>query len=113
MLTEAVFNKIKSSFDLLVDTLGVPAVWTQSKAPNQTQSLVVGFRTTSATDIEVINTYGFGTVIITLRAEDLPAEPQKFDTFLIHGETYVANASHQVNLNGSTIGYKLYSRRKQ
>lgn len=110
------FTKMRNAYISTIDLLGVPATWTQTKAPNRTANMTIGFRTASKDDVEVVNTYGFGSKIVTFKAGDFTAdEPVKFDRVQINppgGETYALDAVLAVHLNGTVIGYKGFIRGK-
>jgi hypothetical protein len=97
-----------AGFNTAIDSLGVPMLWTQAAEGGQSASIVAGFRAVGKDDEVIINSYGIETKVITVKVDSLPVPPQKFDRFVVQGETYVAQSSHQIYLNGVLIGHKCY-----
>lgn len=104
---------ISGGFEFTIDLLGVSAVWTQTKQPNDTKQVVVGWRTVSKDDTEVVAAYGFDSKIVTFKASDFPTHvPVKFDTLEVGGERYSLDEVLPIRLNDMLVGYKGYVRGK-
>jgi len=73
------------------DLLSVPATWTQTKAPNATKDIEVGFKSLGWRDQELINAYGPGSKLLTVKVTDL-AEMDKFDKVTVDGISYTLHA---------------------
>jgi len=69
------------------DQLAVPVTWTQTKAPNATKDISVGFKSLGWRDQQLINAYGIGAKIFTIKVEDV-ADVVKFDVITLNGEKY-------------------------
>lgn len=110
MLNTATWNQVSSAFDQVVDLLGTNFTWNQAKSPNGTAQAVCGIKTVGAKDIELINSYGIGAKVLTIKAASLPVPPEKFDEFTVNGEVYTADAVHPVRINDQIVGYKCYCR---
>jgi hypothetical protein len=106
MLSASDFNKMVGAHRTIIQTLGVPAVWKQAKPPQQTATAVVGFKSVGPNEAEIVNAYGIEAKILTIAAGDTPVAPEKFDTFEVNGETFVAQSAQAVHLNGQVIGYR-------
>ena len=111
MLSPADRDKIQASTEAVVDLLGVPATWLQTKAPNATAEVVVGFKTATYKDEELINAYGIGAKIITVKVSDI-AVVEKFDRFTVLGENYTIDSVMPAHLNAVHIFHKCYIRGK-
>jgi hypothetical protein len=111
MLTTTDRDKIQAATEAVVDTLGVPGTWAQTKSPNATKDVVVGFRTLGYADEALINAFGIGTKVLTIKAKDI-AVVEKFDRFTIGTETYTIDAVMPVHLNGVHLFHKCYIRGK-
>ncbi len=105
MLNAADRAKFIGSQEQLVDLLGVPAVWTQTKAPKATKSVVVGFKTASWQDQELINAYGIGAKVFTVKVSDIPVI-EKFDRIEVSGERYTIDAVFPMHVNGVVVFHK-------
>lgn len=108
MMSSDLHAKVAGGFNTAIDTLGVPMQWTSAKDDLKTANIVGGFRTVGKDDQVIINSYGIETKVITIKAGATPEPPLKFDRFVVHGEVYVAQSSHQIHLNGVLIGHKCY-----
>ena len=104
------FNAIKASFNTTINMLGVPAVWSQAKAPEATANITVGFKTAGKDDEEIVNAYGMGAKIITLIDGTTSPAPLKFDRIEIDNEVYTLGAVMPIHLNGTVIGHKAIAR---
>lgn len=111
MLEQSLFDDVKGSFELAINTLGVPASWSTADGSN-TGTPIIGFRTAGLNDTEVINAYGIGAKIVTMKFADFPVAPKKFDKIIVGLEHYTLDAVNPVHLNGVVIGYKGYIRGK-
>lgn len=107
MLGTALFSAMKSQYEMVIDTLGVPMVYSHTKT-GATVNLVGGMRIASDEDQALIQSYGVGARIITLKASAITVPPEKFDRFTVQSETYIAEAVVPVHLNGALIGYRVY-----
>jgi len=111
MLTPDLRAAIQNATENVVDTLGVPATWTQTKTPNASQSIVAGFKSVSWNDQELINAFGIGAKIFTIKVVDI-AVVEKFDSITVNDdignpiEKYVLDAVMPVHLNGIHIFHK-------
>ena len=105
MLSTGTRQQIQNATEGVVDALGVPATWTQAKAPNATSDAVVGFRSIGWNDHELINAYGIGAKVITIKVSDIPVV-EKFDTITILNERYTLDVVSPVHLNGVHIFHK-------
>ena len=112
MLGAADFGKVKAEYDKAIDTLGVSATWTpvvQPGAPAAApKAVTVGFKIT--TDEVLINAYGVGARIITMKTAD--GNPAKFDQFVVQGERYTVDQVDTVFLNGQALGHRCVIRGK-
>jgi hypothetical protein len=106
MLKTAEHNKIKSAMVQALDLLSVPAVWTQTKSPNATLNIQVGFKNAGRDDTEIINSYGLDAIIITMKADDFTTRPEKFDTLTIDGVDYTLDEVRPHRLNGEVVFLK-------
>jgi len=111
MLNQEDADKIRAAQEALLDTLGVPATWIQAKEPQETKEVVLGFKSASWRDEELINAFGIGAKVFTVKASDI-AVIEKFDRFTIHGERYTADSAMPVHLNGLLFLWKVYIRGK-
>ena len=100
----------KQGLNLLLDLIGVQAVWTQAKAPNQTANIKVGVRTLGRDEEAMVNAYGVGAKAFVVKATDLPIEPIKFDAITIDGEVYVVDGVFPLTLDDSTEAFRLIAR---
>ncbi|RLC00592.1 MAG: hypothetical protein DRH90_18120 [Deltaproteobacteria bacterium] len=73
------------------DRLSVGVTWTQAKAPNATKDIRVGFKSLGWRDQELINAYGIGAKIFTVKVDDIPVI-DKFDKITLNGEAYTVNS---------------------
>ena len=94
-------NKYKAACEQTIDTLGVPCTF-MSKTSG-TVNCVAGFKTTR--DEEIVNAYGIGSKVITIRAMDVP-EVTKLDRCEIGPERYTFDAVMPVHLNDQLIGWR-------
>jgi hypothetical protein len=108
MLDAATKGKMAAAFSTAIVTLGSPMQWQEALPPNRTATITAGFRAVNRDDLSIVNAYGVETKVITVRAQDLPQAPAQFDAFIINGERYVVQASHQVHLNDLLVGHRCY-----
>lgn len=111
MLTQGDRAKMQKEWESVVDTLGVPATWTQTKDPFATKDVVVGFKTATWRDEELINAYGIGAKVFTIKVSDI-AYIEKFDTVAIASEKYTIDSVMPVYLNGVHLFHKAIVRGK-
>jgi hypothetical protein len=102
---------MQAATEAVVDTLGVPATWTQTKSPNATADVVVGFRTLGYADEALINAYGIGAKVLTIKVSAV-AVVDKFDRITVGPETYTIDAVMPVHLNGVHLFHKCYVKGK-
>jgi len=111
MLSQADRDKIQAATENTVDTLGVPMTWTQAKAPNATADIVAGFKSASWRDEELINAYGIGAKIFTVKVSDI-AFIEKFDRMTVGTDKYTIDSVMPVYLNGVRLFWKAIVRGK-
>jgi len=111
VLTAADHAAMLASYEGNIDLLGVPATWTQTKDPKATKDVVVGFKSASWRDEELINAYGIGAKVLTIKVSDIPVM-EKFDRITIGGEKYTIDSVMPVHLNGVQIFHKAVVRGK-
>lgn len=112
MLTNTVYNQIDGAFTTVIDLLGVQAVWENVKS-KETKKITVGFSKMSNTDQPNVNSYALAGKTITAKARDFSSvTPEKFDSFTINNEKFIAETVTPVRLNDTIIGYKIITRGK-
>jgi|688.fasta_scaffold87268_3 hypothetical protein len=112
MLTNTVYNQIDGAFITVIDLLGVQAVWTNTKTQT-TKKITVGFSKMSNTDQPNVNAYALAGKTLTAKARDFSSVvPEKFDSFVINDEKYIAETVTPVRLNDTVIGFKITTRGK-
>ena len=111
MLSQEDRDKFQAATENVVETLGVPATWIQTKDPQATADVVVGFKTASWRDEELINAYGIGAKVFTVKVKDIPVI-EKFDRFVINNEKYTVDSVMPVHLNGVHLFHKAIIRGK-
>jgi hypothetical protein len=102
-------NELKVQYDRTIDVLGVPMMWAEAKSA-ATAPLVAGLRIASDTESTIVQAYGVGARIITIKAASLTQAPVKFDRFIMGGEVMVAEHVAPVHLAGTLVGYRVYVR---
>ena len=108
MLSAQLFGQMSAGFNQVVDTLGVPAEYHQTKPPQTVTAIAaVGFKTPSSSDEAIINTIGVGGRVITVKKANLLTPPMKLDRVIVHGETFTVETVHVIDMNGSVLGWKL------
>lgn len=105
-------EKIKSAVEGVVDLLGVPVTWTQTEDPYDTKDVVAGFKSVSWRDEELVNAFGVGAKVFTIKVEDI-AVVKKFDKLVVLGERYTINSVMPVHLNGELVFWKAIVRGKE
>lgn len=101
----------KASYDRLIDVLGIPASLHYTKVPADVHPLPkIGFATVSKQDDAIINAYGVGARIITIKASDVTRAPIKFDRVQVGSEFYTIDTVTDVHLpgTGSIVGYRCF-----
>jgi len=88
------------------DQLAVPVTWTQTKAPNATKDISVGFKSLGWRDQELINAYGIGAKIFTIKVSDVP-DVQKFDVITLDGERYTIESVMPAHVGGLHVYHKV------
>lgn len=110
MLTGTTMQALKAAYLSALDLLAIPAELTRAGEASGT-SYMVGFKTASLDDTEVINAYGIGAKIITFKADDFTTTPPaKFDALAVHGERYTLDAVQPLHLGAEIIFYKAYAK---
>jgi len=112
MLTDRLYGTIELAFNSVIDLLGTQAVWVNVKT-DTTKTLRVGFSKMSNTDQTNVNSYALAGKTITARAKDFAGiTPEKFDTFTINGERFVAETVTPIRMNDTIVGHKIITRGK-
>ena len=112
MLNNDLYSTVDGAFIMVIDLLGVKADWTNVKT-NVTKTLTVGFSKMSNTDQPNVNSYALAGKTITAKAADFTdVTPEKFDSFVVRGEKFIAETVTPVRLNDTIIGYKITTRGK-
>ena len=107
MLGAVLFETMREQYERVIDTLGVPMQWTNTKS-NTTRSVVGGMKIATDEDLALVQSYGVGARVITIKASGLTVEPEKFDRFAVQDAVFVAESVAPVHLNGSLIGFRIY-----
>lgn len=111
MLDQKVKSETHGAWEMAINLLGLPATWIQAKPPNASKGITVGFKTAGWKDTEVVNSYGYGAKIITMKAVDFTTTiPEKYDTIEVNGERYTLDEVMPVMLNDKLLGHKGYVR---
>lgn len=100
----------KTAYEKTIDALGVPLVWHSATHSNVTKSIVAGIRILGSQDEVLVNAYGIGGRLITVKAADFAVAPEKFDRLTIDGEVYVIEAVQAVHLNLVLVGYRIFTK---
>jgi len=112
MLSAIQHHQILTATEAVIDTLGVPADWEQAKAPYAKKcGFNIGFKTVGFKDEELINAFGIGAKVFTVKVSDI-AVIEKFDRFTIGEEKYTIDAVMPVHLNGVQIFHKCFVKGK-
>lgn len=112
MLSTDLYSTIDGAFVTVIDLLGVKADWVNVKTET-TKTLTVGFSKMGNTDQPNVNAYALAGKTITAKAGDFTdVTPEKFDSFTIKGEKFIAETVTPVRLNDTIIGYKITTRGK-
>lgn len=114
MLDKSIRAAFIQNTELVIDCLGVPITWTQTKKPNTTKTVRAGFKTAGLKDTEVVNAYGLGAKIIVFKASDFGAViPEKFDTVQVHDQRYTLDTvDPKHDLDGNVAFYYTYVKGK-
>jgi hypothetical protein len=98
-------------FNQVIDTLGVPAVFSRAKVPGASTNIAhVGFANVSRSDEAMVNAYGVSGKIITVKVASITGNPpEKFDAFHINAEKYVADTVIPIHAPGTgvLVGWKV------
>lgn len=108
MFDAATRGKIHGAFNTVLDLLAVPATWKQAKAPRATRNVNIGFTVATAREEAIVQDYGVGTRIITVKAGDLPSL-EKNDIFEVNGERYKIDGVQDLYINGTKAFLQGYS----
>ena len=102
-------NPVASAMTKLLDELGIPCAYVNTKT-DATKDIIAGFKTAGLRDEAIVNAYGVGAKILTLKAGDFTTAPEKYDTFQFQGtdEVYKAEAVHPIHMNAKVQFYKVY-----
>lgn len=111
MFDAATRNKIEGGYLAAFNLMAVPAVWRQAKAPHATRNLDVGYSVATLREQEIVNAYGIGTKIITVKVSDLP-NLEKFDRFEINGTVETLDAVLPLHVNGTHLFWQGYVKGK-
>lgn len=111
MFTQAERDYYRAQFEYVLDTLGVPCVWMQAKAPNSTADILAGFKTLGPKDGEIANGYSVGDKVLTVKTKDV-ALIEKFDRFVFPTLTLTADEVVPIHINGEHIFWKMLCRGK-
>lgn len=112
MLTDKIYGTIDQAFNAVIDLLGTKAEWTSAKTKTS-KVLRVGFSKMSNTDQPNVNSYALAGKTITAKAKDFTdVTPEKFDSFLVNNEKFIAETVTPVRLNDTIVGYKITTRGK-
>ncbi len=106
MFTPAEQAKLKAAQLQAFAQLSIPATWTQTKAPKATKAISVGFKTAGFKDEIIVNSYGVGAKIITMKQSYVPGMA-KFDRITVGTERYTADAVHPVHLGSEVLFWKI------
>ena len=104
----------KTALLQLLEDLGSPCTFTQTKAPSTTKSITAGFKTAGVRDEAITNAYGIGAKILTVKSSDFLVAPEKFDKFQFDGqeEVYKAEAVHPIHIGAEVVFWKIYIKGK-
>jgi hypothetical protein len=112
MLTDRLYGTINTAFNSVIDLLGTEAVWINVKT-DTTKTLRVGFSKISNTDQPNVNAYALAGKTITAKAKDFSdITPEKFDSFDINGERFIAETVTPLRMNDTIVGFKITTRGK-
>lgn len=100
-------EKLINGMEYVIDTLGVPATIHFVNRPVNTPPLAVnvGFKSISWKDEELVNAFGIGAKIITVKAREV-MQLLKFDVIKIADEEYTIDSVFPVHVNGTVIFHK-------
>lgn len=102
-----------ADYDKVIDTLGLNAILHIAKSPADVKPVKVGFATATKEDTALVNSYGVGARIITIKASETTQPPVKFDHVMIGAEKFVFDTVTDVHLpGGAVVGYRCYCRGK-
>lgn len=107
MLAQSALTEMLKRYEQAIDLLGVPMLWTNVKSGAE-QPVIGGIRIASDEEINLVQSYGVGARIITLKARGLSRAPEKFDRFSLDSAVYVAELVAPVHLGGQLVGYRIY-----
>jgi len=114
MFDAATRSSLRAAFEQTFALLGTPATWRQAKAPHATKAIEIGIKTAGPRDDVIINTYGVGAKIITMKASDFTTTlPEQFDELVVGNEKLVLAAVHPVNIGNAVVFFKGYVRGKR
>lgn len=106
----------RAHHEMLIQTVGVPMVFHQAKAPHTVTPLSHAGIASPRKDSEIVNSYGVGAKVITLMEVSVPSVPEKFDWVVVTsgGEKLVFEAVTKVHEpgTGTVIGYRCFVRGK-
>ena len=99
------FQKIVSAQRSVLHMLGSPAEWRQAKPPQATVRCIVGMKTASWRDEELVNAYGLNARVFTIDAAEV-AKVEKFDQVIVGNERYTLDAAVPVYINNELVFWK-------
>lgn len=99
----------KATYTMLIKTVGIPATITHKKDGATASVPRIGIANARAVgDVNILNAYGINARIVTVLADDIAFELEKFDVVQTSGETLVIDAVIKVHEpgTGNVIGYR-------
>ena len=111
MIAQNIAPTMLASYEKVIDLLGVVASLQHVKPPSTTvANIKVGFSSISKDDQALVNSYGVGGKVITIKAADVTAlAPVKFDRVTVGTEAYTIDAVVPVHLpGGAVVGYRCF-----
>lgn len=105
----------KAQYALAIRMLGVPGTVTHKKDGTVTTVPKLGVANArKVNDANVVNEYGINARIITILADDIPFNLEKFDVVQLAGETLVLDGAIPVHemTTGNVIGWRGFVRGK-
>lgn len=109
MLAQSALTEMAKRYEQTIETLGVPMLWTNVKS-GVDQPVLAGIRVATDEETRLVQSYGIGARIITIKSRGLHRAPEKFDRFSVDGSVYVAEVVAPVHLGGQLIGYRIYTK---
>ena len=105
MFDPATQTKLEDAWLLTLKLLAQTEItWNQAKAPNSAATFFAAQRFPGAQDTEIINAYGYGSVIVVAEASNFIVPPEKFDTLTSAAGVFTIQAAHQ-RIVGNKVSY--------